>query len=71
MDEPTNLIDVFMPEDLCARCADAEPLTKFSLILTPSPSSTWRPARVSFCSSECRKVFVDAWQALGGVDSNS
>lgn len=58
-----SLIDVYMPNDLCARCDEAEPLLACSLTLTPSPSSTYKPCRISFCGSECRDSFVGGFKA--------
>ena len=61
--ETCTLIDVFMPSDLCARCDEREPRRELSLHLTPSPSSTYKSTRLSFCSAECRRLFVRGWDA--------
>ena len=59
-----TLTDVYMPEDLCARCAEEEPSTKYCLLLTPSPSSTFKPTKVFFCSEDCLDRFVVGWESL-------
>ena len=58
-----TLTDVFMPEDLCARCAEEEPVQEISLFLTPSPSSTYKPTMIFFCTEKCRDEFVRGWTA--------
>ncbi len=68
-EEITNLIDVFMPEDLCARCAEKEPKLSISLLITPSPSSTFTPTRLSFCSKYCLEQFVVGWKGARGMES--
>lgn len=66
--ETRTLIDVFMPNDLCARCDENEPRREFSLIAEPSPPSTFEPTRLSFCSAECRRLFVRGWGAAKELD---
>lgn len=74
MEEFENLIDVFMPRGLCARCDELPPQRTCFLDLTPSPSSTrspegtggtgvFEPARVFFCGRSCRESFVVGWTA--------
>lgn len=58
-----SLLDVFMPNDLCARCDDAEPLLKYSLLAT----SHLGTARLSFCSRECLEAFRGGFFAVEAV----
>jgi hypothetical protein len=71
-----TLTDVFMPEDLCARCAEQEPLAAIFLVLkprsdsslNPSPSSTLKPCKVFFCTQKCRNLFVRGWRATRSLN---
>lgn len=69
-EEPKTLIDVFMPNDLCAKCDEAEPLREYSVLLEPSPSSTrgFTPTRISFCSEFCKSEFVRTFDAVRSLD---
>ena len=68
MAEPVgrNLLDVFMPEDLCARCAEQEAAPEITVIVTTndSPSSI---TRLAFCSELCKSGFVRGADAIRGV----
>lgn len=59
-----SILDVFMPEDLCARCGEEEPSTKYCLLATPSPSSKYTTTKLFFCSESCKLRFVVGWKAM-------
>ena len=67
MEIQSSLLDVFMPEDLCARCAEEEAVAGISLLATPSPSSSFSTVKLSFCSLACRDSFVRGWSAAKGL----
>lgn len=67
MEIQENLLDVFMPNDLCARCDEEEAEAGISLIADPSPSSSFVSTKLSFCSLACRDSFVRGWSAAKGL----
>jgi hypothetical protein len=50
----SSLIDVFMPNDLCARCDEQEPVNEFKVFFTTSEDS----ANLHFCTESCKGAFV-------------
>lgn len=64
MDEYIPLLDVFMPEDLCARCNENEADNKFYWIATNEQESV----RLAFCSSECHAAFWRGWDAVTSTE---
>jgi len=64
-----SLLDTFMPEDQCARCDDAEPVIKFSLVVRRVlEDDSVEQAKLHFCSSECRQVFSRSIDILKQFD---
>ncbi len=59
----SNLLDVFMPEDLCARCGERDPLQKYFLGVENSGASV----RLHFCSEICLSKFVVGMEAAQGM----
>ncbi len=55
-----SLLDVFMPNDLCARCDEEEATTSLSLSVRRDLES----ARLSFCSERCQERFVRGMDAV-------
>ncbi len=66
--ENVTLTDVFMPEDLCARCAEEDPVADIFLVAVPSPSSTFKQTKLFFCSEKCRGMFARGWKAARELD---
>lgn len=60
MTEELSLIDIFMPNDLCARCDEREP-SRDCTIMFSTPDET---ARLAFCDHECRSAFVRGAEAV-------
>ena len=55
-----SLIDVFMPNDLCARCDELEPADEITLMVG-TPDQT---ARLAFCTETCKESFVRGAEAV-------
>jgi hypothetical protein len=55
-----NLIDVFMPNDLCARCDEYDPLKDVRVLIQVGEEKTL----LAFCSVECKEAFVRGSEAI-------
>ncbi len=56
-----SLLDVFMPEDLCARCAEEEPTREFFVTVTRESETV----RLAFCGPDCKRAFVVGYNSIG------
>ena len=56
----TSLIDVFMPNDLCARCDEEEAVTEFRVTVERDSET----AKLAFCTERCQEAFVRGAQAV-------
>lgn len=59
------LTDLFMEDDLCARCGVAEPLTKHKV---DAEDQHGNRALLFFCSALCKRRFLAAYAALQEFD---
>ncbi len=55
---PTSLLDVFMPDDLCARCAVEEASSRCTILATRVVDGREETARLAFCGPDCKTAFV-------------
>ena len=61
----TSLIDVFMPNDLCARCDEEEPVKEHSLVMDSFYlSDVKQTVKLSFCTARCKEAFVRGAEAV-------
>ena len=56
----SSLLDVFKPNDLCARCDEAEPVRELSVRIVVSGEH----AKLHFCSYRCQDLFVRGAHAV-------
>ncbi len=50
----STLLDVFMPNDLCARCDEVEPVDDLKVRISTDEET----ANLHFCSYACQDAFV-------------
>lgn len=59
----SSLLDVFMPNDLCARCDEVEPIDDLKVRITVEDQT----ANLHFCSYRCKESFVRGAHAVQEV----
>jgi hypothetical protein len=59
-----NLIDVFMLNDLCARCDEQEPSDDLKVRITVVTKDGPETANLHFCTERCKEAFVRGADAV-------
>ncbi len=60
----SSLIEVFMPDDLCARCDDQEPKWGIFVIAVRGDET----AKLCFCTEACKSAFIAGYWAIRSTE---